>query len=141
MTALKRKPVHSGIDPTILHELRHQTLSGTVPVYLQILELFVSRTEDGLKRLVASHLQGDLVAVVKIAHNLKGNGLSVGAQLFSEIAVQLEALGQSQRQSPGTKAIDAKTAAKLVDELAQEFLVCQTYLIEEINRVRAETES
>ena len=88
----------SEISQDVQHEMNPAADSGPIvsklPVHIKkfrnIIERFVKRLDQQLDALETAESNGDLMAVAELAHWLKGAGGTVGFDVFTEPAAQLE---------------------------------------------------
>ena len=102
----------SGLDRDVLRDLTSQ-LGDDAPEFLkEFIEMFVTETVSSLEKLRHAASEGDLEAVSREAHGLKGSSLYVGAVELAALSAKLEA---SSKAPPGDGTAD------LIDRLETEF--------------------
>ena len=105
------------LDPAVLESLRQLTPPGEPDVLKEVLQLFLDDVPARVERLRAAWQGGDVVAVQRAAHSLKGSAGNIGATDLLGVCRQLDDLG---------RAGDLSTAAPLVTALDSEFARVQT---------------
>lgn len=109
------------LDPGALRELRN----GGDDFLREIADLFCSETPAQIARIGRALEAGDLDAVKREAHSLKGASLSMGARGISALSIEIEEQAK-QRAVP--------RAVALVAKLVEEFARVQTALEIELKR-------
>jgi HPt (histidine-containing phosphotransfer) domain-containing protein len=109
------------LDPTVLDALRQLNMPGEPDVLAEVLKMFVQEVPPRIERLRNAFAAGDIQAVHRHAHSLKGSAGNIGARAMFAVCKQLDESG------------DLASAAPLVDGLLAEFGKVET----EIRRLMA----
>ena len=78
------------LDPAVVESLRQLTPSGEPDVLHQVLTLFLSEVPKKIDALRAAVAAGDVVAVQRIAHSLKGSSGNIGAGALYDVCRRLD---------------------------------------------------
>lgn len=97
-------------EPLDLDRIREAS-DGDSEFMRQLVEVYLDDTAMRLRALQAAVESGDVTAMRKNAHQLKGSSANIGATALCELARQIERLGQSN---------NVAGAAELVAELRRE---------------------
>ena len=104
----RRKPEPETLDDVVLAQLR-EDLGGSAPVN-QIIALFLQKAPTILAELRDAVTRGDLDAIRRSAHTIKGTGATLGARALSERCKQLE------EQAQGGEVPDAAAYLSRIEE-------------------------
>ncbi|KAB8140252.1 response regulator [Chloroflexia bacterium SDU3-3] len=99
------------LDPQVISELRAVEIDNTVLVEMKDAMLAQAQESIGKARVAAS--QGDAATVARVAHLMKGNSATLGAQRFAQMWATLEQHGKA-----GDLAVAEPLLAALSSELA-----------------------
>jgi len=114
-TSVETQPapiVHPSLDAEVVARLRDLALATDASLLGQIFESFLSDGEARISVLKRALEKSDAVALRTASHALKGASSNIGAHRITDIAEQLQALGEEG---------SVKGAAELVAELEMEF--------------------
>ena len=107
------------VDPEIIEQLRFLEDEDQPNVVTELLTLFIEHAPPKLQALRDAAAAGDLAALKRAAHSLKGSSANVGARGMQQICEQLE----------HEVTADALTDARsLVTQLNEEFTVVEQAL-------------
>ena len=73
---------------------------------VELIETYLEDTPDLLAQLRQAHDAVDAGAFRRVAHSLKSTSASMGALNFSEVARELESIGQEERLAEATSLLD-----------------------------------
>ena len=115
--AAPAEPAEPAIDPAALAEL-FESVGGDAEFVGEVVDAYLADVPVQLASMRAALAAGDLVALGRAAHTLKGNSRNVGATALSEIARGLEeqarggdASGAGERIEAADRAFRGVTAA------------------------------
>jgi CheY-like chemotaxis protein/HPt (histidine-containing phosphotransfer) domain-containing protein len=90
----------------------------------EMLELFISSTEELLDKLIDAQQHGDATQIGRMAHQIKGASAYLGAQDMTQLASAIET---ASRQS------DLVTTDKLIQDLEAEFIGVRNEIVENLS--------
>jgi HPt (histidine-containing phosphotransfer) domain-containing protein len=100
------------LDPAVLAELRQFQGEGEPDIVQELAEAFQFETPPLLEALRQIVAQGQHEQLRRVAHNLKGSSLNLGARTMAALSAELETIGKN-----GT----VEGAAELLTRLQQEY--------------------
>jgi signal transduction histidine kinase/DNA-binding response OmpR family regulator/HPt (histidine-containing phosphotransfer) domain-containing protein len=86
-------PAHAALeplDPEILRQIRQHERPGRPDLLRRVAEVFRRTTEPKLRELDTTAQSGDLAALARVAHWLRGSSASVGAQVLAGVCAAIE---------------------------------------------------
>jgi HPt (histidine-containing phosphotransfer) domain-containing protein len=78
------------LDPAVVESLRQLTPPGEPDVLQEILTLFLNEVPKKIEALRAAVPGGDLTAVQRTAHSLKGSSGNIGARALHDVCRRLD---------------------------------------------------
>jgi two-component system, sensor histidine kinase and response regulator len=85
------------IDLAAIEALRELDESGGMGLAKELLQAFLSTSEESLRQVVASCQDGDATRLARAAHALKSSTANVGARVLSGCYLELEKMGREAR--------------------------------------------
>ena len=107
------------VDPDVIEQLRFLEDEDQPNVVAELLALFIEHAPPKLQTIREALESGDLAAVKRAAHSLKGSSANVGARGMQQICERLE---------HGATADRLSEARALVAQLIEEFSVVEQAL-------------
>ena len=114
------------IDPKKIEELKELVDEDDPDFLIELLEDYMTISEENLKAIRYAIQAKDAVTVVKTAHTLKGASSNIGAVNMTELSKRLEHLGREET---------LEGAIELIDQLEVEFVEVKSELEKETARV------
>jgi two-component system, sensor histidine kinase and response regulator len=108
------------LDTTVLDQLRELQDPGEPDVVAEVVELVLSDTLLRLQQGRQAHAAGDLGALARMAHRVKGSAGLVGAERMASLAAKVEALAP---------AADIDELASLLGALERAFVQTRAALM------------
>lgn len=94
ITAMTSPQTPAVLDPNALDTLR-RIGGGDVEFFAEMVQIFLEDSPPRLREISAALARGDVVAVYKAAHSLKGGASNFGAVEFRALAEKLEHAGKA----------------------------------------------
>jgi HPt (histidine-containing phosphotransfer) domain-containing protein len=82
------------LNQSAFDNLRILDRPGEESITAKLIKIFVGKTPDLIRRLHDSLEKGDLVTLHRLAHNLKSNGATFGADKFTALCKALELMSK-----------------------------------------------
>ena len=107
------------LDPNVLEELRELNQEGEPDVVSEVLRLFLDDAPEKLDAIADAITRGDVEALRRAAHGLKGAAGAIGAFPFQEACRALEEMaavtppGQAAAQLAGLRTEYARVKAAI----------------------------
>ena len=79
------------LDPAVVERLRQLTPPGEPDVLTEIFTVFLAEVPRRIDRLKAAWCAGDVAAVQRAAHSLKGSSGNLGADALFEVTRRIDA--------------------------------------------------
>jgi HPt (histidine-containing phosphotransfer) domain-containing protein len=83
------------VDMSVVHELVDLAGDGDPELLLDLIDMFLDDAPLKVRTIVEAAAAGDLEAVERAAHSLKGSSGNLGAVLLQEVAEQLQIAGRT----------------------------------------------
>jgi len=111
-----RAPRASGHSPAFAEEPLCSSLPVDDPDFREIVEEFIERLHQQVAAMKAALAAGDMAALARLAHWLKGSGGTAGFDVFTQPARQLEQLAKQGHKELATGALETieRLAARVV---------------------------